>query len=230
MKGEARGKGRERPRGRNSGAGMRRRNVEQCVRTTPFRESRALQSGCVPAAGRLALSVLSIPFHKASRPPFDDEDNDYDGPTTRRRDPAPFRSSRHPPFSSPTYLPAYQSLILPLPYLEPTTYTTTRAAYPTAHFLASPSWPLFFSPFLSCHLSPSDSTASFLPVLLSVRLSPPPSLLLPILSPLSLSLFLPRSLASSRVLSPAVHPLTLVLSPASPCPSRSPLLLWLAVV
>lgn len=149
-----------------------RRNVEQCVRTTPFRER--LSRAAWP-------STLSIPLYKASRPPFDDEDNDndYDGRTTRRRSCALLLhvSRTHPPRSlslSPLvpsrYLPTrLQSLILPLPYLEPTTYTITRSLSNGSLSRFTLLAPLL-SPFLSSHLSPSDSTASFLPVLFSATI------------------------------------------------------------
>lgn len=160
--------------------------------------------------------TLSIPFHKASRPPFDDEDNDYDG--RLGDDPAPFCSASlaFPARSLlAAYLPsAYLSLILPLPYLQP---TPPRAAYPTAHFLASPSWPPY-----SPHFSLLISHPSTRQPLSRPSSSPPPSppcVSLSLLHPSFLSLFPSRSLASSRVLSPAVHPLTLALTGI--VPSRS---------
>lgn len=184
-------------------------NVEQCVRTTPFRE---------PLSRAAWPSTLSISLHKALRPPFNDEDNDYDGRTTRRRSCALLlRLSHYSPcsfslFLSPfPYLPTrLQSLILPLPYVEPTTYTITRSLSNSSLSRFTLLVPLL-SPFLSSHLLPSDSTASFLPILFSATVYYRMYLCLSHF-PSSLFLFLSWSLASSRVLLPAIHPLTLVLT------------------
>lgn len=95
-------------------------------------------------------------------------------------DPAPFcstslaptlpRSLSLSPLVPSRYLPTrLQSLILPLPYLEPTTYTITRSLSNGSLSRFTLLAPLL-SPFLSSHLSPSDSTASFLPVLFSATI------------------------------------------------------------
>jgi len=83
---------------------------------------------------RLALNTFHPPSQSA-RPPFDDEDNDYDGRTTRRRScalllhvslsilPALSLSLSSLPWSLPvTYLPAYNSSSYSYHTLEPTTY------------------------------------------------------------------------------------------------------------
>lgn len=142
------------------------------------------------AALQSRLALNTFPLHKASRPPFDDKDNDYDGRTTRRRSCAlllhvsrttlPALSLFLSPF--PYRSPRLQSLILPLPYPEPTTYTITRSLSNGSLSRFTLLAPLL-SPFLSSHLSPSDSTASFLPILFSATVCNRMYL--------SLSLFLP---------------------------------------
>lgn len=83
--------------------------------------------------------------------------------------PSPLSFSLSPLVPS-RYLPTrLQSLILPLPYLEPTTYTITRSLSNGSLSRFTLLAPLL-SPFLSSHLSPSDSTASFLPVLFSATI------------------------------------------------------------
>lgn len=112
------------------------------------RVPRSLRSGCT--SGRL----LGPPYFLS---PFTKR---RDHPSTRTTtttdelddDPAPFRFSHHSPGHPLRHLPTSTRLPIPHPptlavprTLQPTTYTTTRAAYPTAHFLASPSWSLFRS-------------------------------------------------------------------------------------
>lgn len=182
-----------------------RRNVEQCVRTTPFRE---------PLFRAAWPSTLSISFHKASRPPFN-EDNDYDGRTIRRRSCALLLYvsrvtlllsplSPPPPLVPSRYLPTrLQSLILPLPYLEPTTYTITCSLSDSlSHFTLLAPFTFLISLFSSLTLR-LDSL--FLASLLRYRLHLPLSSLflfasshafLPILSP-----------SCSPVLPPALSPL-----------------------
>lgn len=197
-----------------------RRNVEQCVRTTPFRER--LSRAAWP-------STLSIPLYKASRPPFDDEDNDndYDGRTTRRRSCALLLhvSRAHPPRSlslSPLvpsrYLPTrLQSLILPLPYLEPTTYTITRSLSngSLSRFTLLAPLTLSISLFSSLTLR-LDSLFLARPLLrhhlqpyISLSFSLPPFTLS--LS-LSVSRFIARSLASRPSSRPRTHQYCLPLS------------------
>lgn len=85
--------------------------------------------------------------------------------------PSALRLSYHPPRRSLSlsplvpfrYLPTrLQSLILPLPYLEPTTYTITRSLSDSSlsHFTLLAPFTLLISLFSL--LSPSNSTASFL--------------------------------------------------------------------
>lgn len=147
----------------------------------------------------------------------------------------PSVSLHHPPGHPPSHLPlpAYRSLILPLPYLEPYNLQPTplrEQPIQRLTFSHRPLGPSSSPPFLSSHLSPSDSTASFLPVLLSAtgpRMRPSLSFRtsLSLLFLLPLSLFFSLSLSLHRAfsrrpstLSPTVHPgialsLSLTLTP-----------------
>lgn len=200
-----------------------RRNVEQCVRTTPFRER--LSRAAWP-------STLSIPLYKASRPPFDDEDNDYDGRTTRRRSCALLLhvSRTHPPRSlslslslSPFPLPTYPPTIPHPTVALPRTYNL--------HHHAQPIQRLTFSLHSLSPLTLSISLFSSLTLRLdSLFLARP--LLRHHLQPyiyLSLSLlvspFIARSLASRPSSRPRAHQYCLPLSHP-----YTIVLFWLVVV
>lgn len=209
-------------------------NVEQCVRTTPFRER--LSRAAWP-------STLSIPLYKASRPPFDDEDNDndYDGRTTRRRSCALLLhvSRTHPPRSlslslslSPFPLPTYPPTIPHPTVALPRTYNLHHHAQPIQRltFSLHSLGPLTLSISLFSSLTLRLDSLFLARPLLRHHLQPYISLSFS-LPPFTLSLsllvsrFIARSLASRPSSRPRAHQYCLPLSHP-----YTIVLFWLVVV